>query len=215
METVHIRNVCFVMLLALSSAFLAGDTGNQLGLSNMVESLQEQVVLLQGQIRELTAELGALHEDSDCSCMALTKVNRCPDGWTLRNNSCYFYYVFPQTWDDARKTCERIGGHLVTLETVEEDVYVKRFIDEAKTKSGQTRDTYTWLGASDHLQEGVWLWVTGQKVALHDWRGGHASNDGNPGVEDCMDYSFGAWNDNSCSSIHASLCEKMAAFMSE
>ncbi|OWF39554.1 C-type lectin domain family 10 member A-like [Mizuhopecten yessoensis] len=168
-------------------------------------------------MQDLTSELRALQENSDCSCMALTKISMCPNGWTLHNDSCYFFYMFRQTWDDARTTCERFGGHLVAIETMEEDDFVKGFIDMSKAKSGLNMDKYTWLGATDHLSEGVWLWVTGEKVALQDWRGGHvehADSNGQPGVEDCMDYSFGAWNDNSCAATLPCLCEKEAAFTS-
>ncbi|CAG2194211.1 unnamed protein product [Mytilus edulis] len=68
---------------------------------------------------------------------------------------------------------------------------------------------YTWIGASDLAKEGNWLWVTGKPVGVYtNWRG-PGPNNGNNGshTEDCMEWSFGGWNDSHCAGHLNFVCE--------
>ncbi|XP_013379233.1 pulmonary surfactant-associated protein A-like [Lingula anatina] len=64
-----------------------------------------------------------------------------------------------------------------------------------------------WLGADDIVQDGDWRWnaANGEPVDYSEWR----PNEPNGGSgENCMElFSDGAWNDESCSSARAFLCE--------
>jgi hypothetical protein len=61
------------------------------------------------------------------------------------------------TWHVARRKCEEMGGHLVTIETSKEETFVRQLIDKTTKFS-------VWLGASDEEVEGTWLWITGKPV---------------------------------------------------
>jgi hypothetical protein len=55
------------------------------------------------------------------------------------------------TWHAAKHRCEAMGGHLVCVETPEEDEFVGRFCN----------GNIVWMGGTDELVEGEWRWVTG------------------------------------------------------
>ena len=133
-----------------------------------------------------------------------------PDGWTKFNDHCYLYNILRRTWSQAQSTCENFGGHLATIQDVEEDQFIRMFINESKTAINDLTPSYTWIGATDSLKEGTWVWVTGQPIgkSYTNWRGGGPSN-GHHGShdEDCLDYSNG-WNDNDCSQWYHFICEK-------
>jgi hypothetical protein len=63
----------------------------------------------------------------------------------------------PMTWEQARATCASYA--LVLADVSSEDLAV------ALTNAVQllpVRDTCYWLGGSDLLQEGSWIWASGQ-----------------------------------------------------
>ncbi|XP_063447880.1 perlucin-like protein [Mytilus trossulus] len=139
--------------------------------------------------------------------------NGCPDGWTRYDLHCYNYSSSRKTWTTAENTCEQFGGHLVVIEDNDEDSFIGRFIERSlKLSNYAVYDrtfNYTWIGASDIAKEGNWLWVTGKPVGVYtNWRG-PGPNNGNNGshTENCMDWSFGGWNDSHCAGHLNFVCE--------
>lgn len=64
----------------------------------------------------------------------------------------------PATWHVAKKKCEDLGGHLATVESEAESVFLQ---------SRCRNPTITvWVGGTDEITEGDWRWVTGEKVAI-------------------------------------------------
>jgi len=74
---------------------------------------------------------------------------------------CYLFVKRTVSWHDAKSRCEKLGGHLVTITSAEEQA----FIAEKVTTIG-------WLGATDEKTEGNWEWVTGEKWAYSAWAPG-------------------------------------------
>lgn len=136
----------------------------------------------------------------------------CPDGWTVFGQHCYFYNIFKKPWMDAQTTCENLGGHLATIEDYDEDKFIEQFIIQSKTLISDLSSSYTWVGATDQIKEGTWLWVTGKPVNMtvySNWRGPGPNNAHHGShTEDCMDWSAGGWNDNDCASAFNFICEK-------
>ncbi|XP_066469002.1 C-type lectin domain family 4 member M-like [Tiliqua scincoides] len=65
-----------------------------------------------------------------------------------------------------------------------------------------------WIGLSDTVTEGKWVWVDGTPLSLSFWRRGEP-NDSGEGGEDCATLQFnGQWNDVSCSTSDFWICEK-------
>lgn len=58
---------------------------------------------------------------------------------------------------NARKRCEEMGGHLVTLETAQEQELIRQRARQAKIAA--------WIGATNEEDQVHWKWVTGDPVA--------------------------------------------------
>ncbi|MBQ9074199.1 MAG: leucine-rich repeat protein, partial [Muribaculaceae bacterium] len=78
-----------------------------------------------------------------------------PEG-AIEFNGHYYkvYYDIDIGWHDAELVCESLGGHLATLTTQEESEFVYNLASQAGIEC--------WLGATDELCEGEWLWITGE-----------------------------------------------------
>ncbi|VDI18002.1 low affinity immunoglobulin epsilon Fc receptor [Mytilus galloprovincialis] len=134
--------------------------------------------------------------------------------WLIsKSNLIAFDSSSRNTWTTAEDTCEHFGGHLVVIEDNDEDSFIRMFIERSLKLSNYDVNErifhYTWIGASDLAKEGNWLWVTSKPVGMYtNWRG-LGPNNAHHGshTEDCMDWSFGGWNDNDCATNLNFVCE--------
>jgi len=106
----------------------------------------------------------------------------------------HYYYAFNineiQSWTDAQKYCESVGGHLVVISSAEEN----RLVFEQMKLQGYYS---AYIGLSDSEAEGEWAWVTGEPVTFTNW------HEGEPNSESSREdyamfyykYSDGTWND--------------------
>ncbi|MBN2221785.1 MAG: S-layer homology domain-containing protein [Vallitaleaceae bacterium] len=60
------------------------------------------------------------------------------------------------SWKDAVDYCESLGGHLVTIASSGEQEVVMELVKEG------TKAQY-WLGGTDEIEEGKWVWITGEE----------------------------------------------------
>ncbi|MGN0464705.1 MAG: lectin-like protein [Acutalibacteraceae bacterium] len=109
------------------------------------------------------------------------------------NGHYYQVYDNSMTWTEAKEYCEKLGGHLVTITSIEENNYIKDLV-----VSNGKKNAY-WLGASDSETEGVWKWVTGEPFEFSDWGTGEPSQDGEENylelLVNALNYSL-KWNDS-------------------
>ena len=91
------------------------------------------------------------------------------------------------SWYVAEQDCESDGGHLPVVEDDDENSWLN------SQGAG-------WLGLSDHMTEGTFLWVTGATPTYTNWSLSEPNN--LVGYEDCAgQYLAADWNDYNCS-IH-------------
>ena len=176
------------------NGFLAnpGDTNEVL---SEIQQVREMISVLTEQVR------------STCGCAA-AMTSRCPDGWTKFDNSCYYFGVIPKSWQDAEVACERLGGHLATVHSAEEEKFVLDYVKRERNELVDLSRGYTWIGGHDFLQESNWMWITDEIFNFTNWRAGNPNNGGANGNEDCLDISGDGWNDNICSSRLNYVCER-------
>ncbi len=77
----------------------------------------------------------------------------CPTDYVLRDGSRYRFVLNTASWTVAEADCENdsIGlTHLAVLGT-----------NELATVDAVSSASRTWVGLSDRVTDGVWLWVTG------------------------------------------------------
>jgi len=125
-----------------------------------------------------------------------TAVIRYTDGDILPKSTAaeiHFYEIFDgtaDTWEDARRYCETLGGHLATLTSQEENDYVYQKMCDAGYESA-------YFGLTDREQEGVWQWVTGEPFQYQNWPAGEPNQENTD--EDYgmfyFKYTDGGWND--------------------
>jgi len=81
----------------------------------------------------------------------------------------HFYKISEEFmgWHEAKAKCEEMGGHLIVIETPEEDAFFR----ELASRSGIRFEKLDgiWIGATDEAQEGRWLWVDGSQMKYTNW----------------------------------------------
>lgn len=94
----------------------------------------------------------------------------------------HFYQLFDDSLEfhDAKNFCIERGGHLVTIQSAEENAFILDLLG------------YGWLGATDEVAEGEWLWVTGEPFTYANWAPEEPNNYNN---EDYCIIATSGWND--------------------
>ena len=79
-----------------------------------------------------------------------------PDGAIEWQGHHYLVVVQSRvSFSDARAACEKLGGHLVFLESEDE----RKFVHQLKGRKT------AWIGASDQDEEGTYTWLDGSEIA--------------------------------------------------
>lgn len=115
------------------------------------------------------------------------------------NNHTYRLITNDTDWYTAKKICESLGGHLVTITSADEQSYIYHTL-----LAGY--DSNVMIGLSDCEVEGVWKWITGEPLQYTNWGYGEPNNASEE------DYALirpsGTWNDGHCDSEKWSyICE--------
>ncbi|XP_021560849.1 CD209 antigen-like protein E isoform X1 [Neomonachus schauinslandi] len=121
----------------------------------------------------------------------------CPWKWELFQGSCYFFSQTQNVWKDAISACQNLRAQLVIISSTEEQKFLKSW----NTRNNQR----TWIGLSDHHNEGSWKWVDNSPLQLSFWKEGEPNNHGD---EDCVELYSDGWNDNRCSVENFWTCKK-------
>lgn len=109
----------------------------------------------------------------------------------FRYNGSY-YYVFSKkvnSWEEAERYCESLGGHLAIIDDDYENETVYNYMIRAGYQSA-------YIGLTDAGHEGQWYWVDGRRVAYTNWSAGEPNNAG--GTENYGMYYWKfkyTWND--------------------
>ncbi|CAG2206501.1 unnamed protein product [Mytilus edulis] len=139
----------------------------------------------------------------------------CPDSTVHFKRSTYkFRCGSTDTWIQAEADCNWQGGNLTSIETEEENNYLKYV---AKLISG-----YWWIGLSDIKTEGLFQWTSSQQLTFTDWSQGppiQPDDKSSTGLEsnaDCVllnpSFSY-QWTDDVCHSVDPkAICEIWSVF---
>lgn len=108
------------------------------------------------------------------------------------NSHLYQRFDTSRTFNQAKSLCKSLGGYMATVTTTAENTFV---YNNLCNNSNQ----WCWLGSSDVLTEGTWVWGTGEKFSFNKWEGGEPNNCNN--TEHYLMYftppdgRAGTWND--------------------
>ena len=91
------------------------------------------------------------------------------------NGHWYAVMPGPVHWKTAKPLAEELGGHLVNIETSEENTFVHSLIKDMKPR----REEGWWTGGNCIKQDGVWRWLgeknytEGPLLRYLNWVEGH------------------------------------------
>lgn len=108
--------------------------------------------------------------------------------------TCFVLVTGPAVRADAEADCVAMGGHLATVRTAQENATLAALV--ATTPSA-------FLGATDAVTEGTFLWPDGSALTYTNWRTGEPNNGGPMATyeEDCVVIQGllgGVWDDRPC-----------------
>jgi serine/threonine protein kinase len=75
----------------------------------------------------------------------------------------YRLFKRPMKWFDAYRFCKGAGGHLVEIESAEENAFVAALAGDGGP---------AWIGLTDERVAGEWLWATGAEYGFSAWNSG-------------------------------------------
>ena len=96
-------------------------------------------------------------------CMGKEVAATTPSGAKSFDGNAYKRYDESLLWSEAKTRCESMGGHLVTITSEEEQVFVAGLV------ANGSKHQY-WLGAND--LSGSFQWVTGESFTFSKWADG-------------------------------------------
>ncbi|XP_052089187.1 CD209 antigen-like protein C [Mytilus californianus] len=136
-------------------------------------------------------------------CIKDYKSSYCEDDWLYFGGFCYNFRNIQKSWQSAQEDCKDRNSNLIKVENeVENSWIVSTFL------TAQTIDIL-WIGASDILNEGQWLWVSdGSNLTFSLWNDYEPNNSGTG--EDCsvVKQTGMGWNDIPCDHTEQYLCKK-------
>ena len=109
------------------------------------------------------------------------------------NGHIYELYDYEMSWSFAKDLCKNMGGHLVTINSADEQEFISQFINRGGKAS-------YWLGATDfQTADGLYHWVTEEPFEYTNWASGEPSSTGTSGTKEHFaeirkSYSM-KWND--------------------
>ncbi|MDB5338514.1 MAG: prkC 29 [Planctomycetaceae bacterium] len=115
-----------------------------------------------------------------------------PADVTLFRTKRYKVFTESLSWHEARQKCRDLGGRLADVRNASENTFL------AGLAARSNVDT-VWLGATDEVTEGRWLWSDGKEMKYQNWSvgGKQPNNKGNSEHYLIMTLKFatGEWHD--------------------
>ncbi|KAK7093928.1 alpha-N-acetylgalactosamine-specific lectin-like isoform X2 [Littorina saxatilis] len=153
---------------------------------------------------------------SGCALAANYTIDDCPASiphdrhLQVFGDTCYsFMTSHRREFDAAERECESNLGHLVIIR----DAATQDFLYNA-LRHDLRYNGVVWIGLSDKVNEGQFVWVDGSPAHYTHWASGQPGILG--GLEDCVGMNIkqqGQWNDYQCegflfiSNSHVFVCE--------
>jgi hypothetical protein len=146
--------------------------------------------------------------DNDCNGLLddYSALNTSCNGCELHEFDGHSYAVCSalQTWDDARTDCMSLfSGDLVKIDDQAES-------DAILTMVQGSADIRWFIGLSDAVTEGAFVWIDGTALGFDNWDAGEPNDSSG---EDCVEVwtvNAWGWNDISCAMLDPYICESPA-----
>lgn len=144
--------------------------------------------------------------DGNTNQIFTIKYKLTPDITSNFNGKRYEVYNTTLAWNQAYKFCEQQGGHLVTINSQEEQAFIESLLPSC------TYDR-VWTGGTDVYNEGNWKWINGEEIHYSNWNDNQPDNYNNNEYVLIINKSTGKWNDinsdvwNNTYNLYSFICE--------
>jgi cysteine-rich repeat protein len=131
----------------------------------------------------------------------------CPPGATKYDvtNHCYTWETQETSWQSARTAClaKGAGWDLASITSVGEQTFLDNNVNPSEN---------AWLGGTDEVTEGVYVWTDGEAFSYAPWGPGEPNGGTSDNcIESVADTGFDYWATLSCSLSRDYICERKAA----
>lgn len=128
-------------------------------------------------------------------------VVKCDSGWQSYGTNCYRLTPERKSWQEAKKTCVRNEGNLVSVHSLLELEFVTKQIKQDVEE--------LWIGLNDIKHQMNFEWSDGTVVTFTSWHP-FEPNNFRDSMEDCVTIwgPEGKWNDSPCNQTLPSICKK-------
>ncbi|GAB1609878.1 C-type mannose receptor 2-like isoform X1 [Argonauta hians] len=132
----------------------------------------------------------------------------CGPEWEIdpTNENCYHFSDEQLTWSDAKGSCKRHGGFLLSITGQHEQFYIA-----GRIKSMQS--FAPWIGINDAGYKGefgYWQWTDGSPMSYFNWKVGQPEYDVPEYKCGMMNRNEALWISNKCSLRNGYICKKKA-----
>ncbi|XP_028973037.2 uncharacterized protein LOC105006821 isoform X2 [Esox lucius] len=133
----------WILLFCLATAWVVLFVSNE-----VKDNISDQREVLSSELQFCEKNLTVVNNH-----LTTLRAKRCASGWEFYNGSCYHFSEDKLTWEQSQYACIRDGGHLVIIESQQEQDFIRM-------KVGNTEVTNSyWIGMTDIKVEGVWVWM--------------------------------------------------------
>ena len=98
----------------------------------------------------------------------LTSCEHCDAG--LYDGRIYKTFIVELSWFDAYKYCQNLGGHLVTITSEDEQIFIENYME------AQSFTQCAWIGL--YFDDSKWMWITGEEFEYSNWAEGEPNDSG-------------------------------------
>lgn len=117
-----------------------------------------------------TVTITAKHGDISLDCKvkvksSSVKIPSTSENSTVTTYNKHTYAIFNTdcTWEEAKKYCEKLGGHLVTISDEDEQDFIIKLLKKNKKNN---KNCY-WTGL--YKKSNTWKWADGSKFKYTNW----------------------------------------------
>ncbi|HET9987066.1 MAG TPA: C-type lectin domain-containing protein [Kofleriaceae bacterium] len=115
------------------------------------------------------------------------------DAHASDGTNCFLYFATPKTWAQAKAACDALPAHLAKISNAAQNTLVAQL----------SLNVDSFIGATDAVTEGTFLWEDGTPLAYMNFRTGEPNNGSGQYQEDCLvlagKKSVDGWDDRPCS----------------
>ena len=105
----------------------------------------------------------------------------------------FYKIVDGPSWSDAEANAVALGGHLVTINSAEENDWI--FANFEEVLVGASEGLGLMIGFTDQEEEGSWKWTSEEEVTYTNWGTGQPDNSRGLENHSVIGWDNGTWND--------------------